>query len=76
LKFEYIDGNFMLNLGSGFYVSFQKNWVEQLKTLPYDRFGDFIRSNIYPALSNEEKRIWNKSTISNRDLQAALQAIY
>jgi hypothetical protein len=54
-------------------ITFREEWITQLRTLPYDQFGDFIRTNIYPALNDADRKIWNSSTISNRDLQAAVQ---
>lgn len=55
-------------------ITFREEWITQLRTLPYDQFGDFIRTNIYPALTDTDKKVWNSSTISNRDLQAAVEA--
>jgi len=64
----------MLHITPELHISFHDEWVEQLRALPYDQFGEFIRSTIYPALSDKERKLWNKATISNRDLQAAVQA--
>lgn len=72
MKLKRVDGIFILELGGGFCISFKKTWIDQLKTLPYDTYGEFIRANIYPVLSLEEKKIWNKNTISNRDLQTVV----
>jgi len=65
----------MLRITPELSIPFQYEWVEQLRALPYDQFGEFIRSTIYPALSGKERKLWNKATISNRDLQAAVQAV-
>jgi len=73
LKLERLDGELILYLDNGSCISFKKAWIDELISLPYDRYGDFIHSNIYPALSVEEKKIWNKSTVNNRDLQTAIQ---
>jgi hypothetical protein len=54
-------------------ITFKEEWIKQLRVLPYDKFGEFIRTNIYPALNDTDRKIWNSSTISNRDLQAAVQ---
>jgi hypothetical protein len=54
-------------------ITFREEWIKQLRVLPYDKFGEFIRTNIYPALNDTDRKIWNSSTISNRDLQAAVQ---
>ena len=72
MKLERIDGVLMLFISPDSYISFLDSWVEQLRSLPYDQFGEYIRTNIYPALSEKERRLWNKSTISNRVLHAAI----
>jgi hypothetical protein len=73
LKLVRVNGEITLNLEDGSCISFKKVWIDELMLLPYDHYGDYIRSNIYPALSVEEKKIWNKATVNNRDLQAAIQ---
>jgi hypothetical protein len=65
----------MLHITPELSISFHDEWVEALRALPYEQFGEFIRSTIYPALSDKERKLWNKATISNRDLQAAVQAV-
>ena len=57
-----------------FVGSFREEWVEQLRALPYEQYGDFLKDTIYPALTEEERKLWHKSQISNRALHAALQA--
>jgi hypothetical protein len=74
LKLERVNGEIILTLGDGSFILFKKIWIVELMSLPYDRYCDFIRSNIYPAFSDEEKKNWNKATVSNRDLQAAVQS--
>jgi hypothetical protein len=54
-------------------ITFREEWIQQLRILPYEQFGEFIRTNIYPALNDGDRKIWNSSTISNRDLQTAVQ---
>ncbi|NLG17863.1 MAG: hypothetical protein GX556_11070 [Fibrobacter sp.] len=71
---ERIQGALMLHITPELCIYFRSEWVEQLRALPYDQFGEFIRSTIYPSLSDKERRLWNKTTINNRDLQAAVQA--
>ena len=63
----------MLRITPELSITFQDEWVEQLRARPYDRYGEFIRSTIYPALSDHDRKIWNKTTISNLDLQVAIQ---
>ena len=74
MKLERIDGVLMLCIAPETYISFRWSWVEQLRSLPYDQFGEYIRTYIYPALSDLERKLWNKATISNRNLHNAVQA--
>lgn len=74
MKFDRIQGVLFLEINSDCLITFKDEWVEKLRSLPYDQFGEFIRSTIYPAFNDKEKKIWNKVTISNIDLQAAIQA--
>jgi len=62
-----------LELGNEEVIVIKREWIDNLKPLPYDKFGDYIKSNIYPALSDKERMIWNRATISNVELQTALQ---
>jgi hypothetical protein len=73
LRLERVVGELLLDLGGGSCISFKEVWINELLSLPYDRYGDFIRSNIYPALSDKDKKIWNKATVNNRELEAAVQ---
>lgn len=75
MRLERIQGVLMLHITPELSISFHDEWVEALRALPYEQFGEFIRSTIYPALSDKERKLWNKATISNRDLQAAVQAV-
>ena len=74
MKLERINGVLMLYIGDGLCVPFREEWVEQLRALPYEQYGDFLKDTIYPALTEEERKLWHKSQISNRALHAALQA--
>ena len=69
---ERTNGSITLVIGDSS-VAFRPEWVEELRALPYEQFGTFLKSTLYPALSEEEKKIWNRSQISNVDLQAALK---
>lgn len=62
-----------LELGNEEIIVIKRDWIDNLKSLPYDKFGDYIKSNIYPALTDKERKIWNRATISNVELQTALQ---
>ena len=75
LKLERLKDGLRLEIAEGIGISFQYEWVEQLRDLPYDQYGDFVRGTIYPALTDSEKKIWNKSTISNKKLFGAIQAL-
>lgn len=66
------DKDVLLEISENCEISFQKEWIIHLRTLPYEQYGDYIKSTIYPALSEKDKMIWIRSTISNRDL---LQAV-
>ena len=73
MKLERVEGVLMLRLSPESYISFHETWVEQLRALPYEQYGNFIRKNVYPALSLGERSLWNKSTINNLDLQKAME---
>jgi len=57
-------------------ITFREEWVQVLRSLPYEQFGDFFHSEVYPTLSDKEKKIWNKTTISNPTLQSAINAFF
>jgi hypothetical protein len=69
-----IQGELFLTINADFKIFFKPVWIEKLLSLPYDQFGEFIRANIYPALTAKERKIWNSITISNIELKTALQA--
>jgi hypothetical protein len=73
LKLERFINGIKLQIGEGSSISFQKEWAEQLRALPYEEFGSFMRDTIYPALSEEERKTWNSTKISNKDLQLAIE---
>lgn len=73
MKLERIGDALMLRITSDGYVSFRAEWIEQLRALPYDQYGEYIRTTIYPALSDMERKLWNKATINNRVLREAVQ---
>ena len=55
-------------------ISFREEWVEQLRAIPYEEYGVFMRDTIYPALSVQDRKVWHRSQISNQDLFCAIQA--
>ena len=73
MRLQRINDGLFLCLDPERSISFLESWVEQLRSLPYEKYGDFIRKNIYPALSLMERSLWNKATISNRVLQKAVE---
>jgi hypothetical protein len=56
VNIEILHGILKLDLGGSF-ITFQKSWIDQLINFFIERYGEFIRSNIYPSLSVEEKKI-------------------
>ena len=73
MKFERINDVLILWIAEDITITFRDEWVQHLSTLPYDKFGEFIRVNIYSSLSDTDKKIWNRATISNLDLRTAAQ---
>ena len=75
MKLNRIDGLQMLklDLGNGHNVTFLKEWFENLRNLPVDEYGSFMRNIIYPELPARDRRSWDRSRISSRDLHAAIQ---
>jgi hypothetical protein len=74
MKLERLNNALTLDLGEGKTVAFRDEWIVQLRALAYDKYGEYIRTTIYPALSDDERKLWNRTTVNNLDLQAALQA--
>ena len=66
---------FTLHLTPELTIDFQESWVDYLRLLPFDSYGDYIRSTIYPGLSDTDKRTWNKTTVSNKKLFEAVQGV-
>jgi hypothetical protein len=67
------NGSLYLKISKEFRVPFNDEWIKHLRTLPYDRFGEFLRGMIYKVLSPQERKLWNKTRISNTELMKALQ---
>jgi len=76
LKLRQIEGLNMLklDLGHGLNVTFLQEWITTLKELPVDEYGTFMRDTIYPSLIAPDRRSWQRSQISNLDLQAVVLA--
>jgi integrase/recombinase XerD len=74
LKLEHLHDSLVLHITAKSAIAFRNEWVTALRALPYHKFGEFIRETIYPALSVAERQLWHNATISNLDLQTAIQA--
>lgn len=75
MKLDRSTGVLLLHINTHSSVTFRDEWVAQLRALPYEKFGDFMRDTIYPSLSVLDRKTWHRSTINNCDLQAAVQAL-
>ena len=73
MLFERTKGSLYLKLTEDFRISFSEEWINHLRSLPFDRFGEFMRGTIYKVLSPQERKMWNKTRISNTELMKALQ---
>ena len=67
MKLERASGGLFLKLGDNS-IYFDKAWIEQMRVIPFENIGDYVRKTIYPSLSDEEKKIWFKAQISNKEL--------
>ncbi|MBN1292353.1 MAG: hypothetical protein JXB48_10985 [Candidatus Latescibacteria bacterium] len=72
MKLCKINESLMLQIPPDTYISFRESWINDLKTLPYEKFGDYIRRNIYSFFNSQDRSFWNKSTINNKELQEAI----
>jgi hypothetical protein len=75
LRLERIRDILVLHIAPKVSISFRQEWVNKLRALPYDQYGDFLKDTIYPALTEEERNLWHKLQFSNRALYEALQAV-
>jgi hypothetical protein len=73
MNLERIKGTIYLNITEDFSISFNEEWIKHLRSLPFERFGDYLRGTIYKVLSPQERTMWNKSKISNTELLKALK---
>jgi hypothetical protein len=74
LKLEHLEDHLILEITEGVRIEFRKEWVRDLLALPYDHFGEYFKSNIYPALRDSERQAWHRVAVSNLELQTALAA--
>jgi hypothetical protein len=75
LRLERIRDMLVLHIAPKASISFRQEWVEQLRALPYEQYGDFLKDTIYPALTEDERKLWHKLQFSNRALYDALQEV-
>ncbi len=73
VRFEEAGGVLLLKITDDMVVRFQREWIEGLRDLPIDRYGEYLRGNVYPHLTSEDQKTWCKASISNRDLEAAVK---
>ena len=69
-----MNGTLMLLIPPDTYISFRETWISDLKSLPYEKFGEYIRRNIYPFFTDLDRSFWNRSTINNKEFQTAIDA--
>lgn len=65
----------VLEIAEEIRISIREEWLPQINSLTLDKMGDFLRQIVYPSLSKDEQKLWNKSQISNKDLFDVLQNI-
>jgi hypothetical protein len=68
MELKRINGVLMLHFPPDQYLSFKYSWIDALKNLPMEKYTEYIKKEIYPIFTSNEKSYWNKNTISNRDL--------
>jgi len=61
-----------LDLGNSHNITFRPEWVRTLRTLPIGDYGAFLRDTIYPSLIAPDRKVWQRSRISNMELQTAV----
>jgi hypothetical protein len=68
MKLIFKNTDLLLEISENCEISFHREWIMHLRNLPYELYGDYIKSTIYPALSEKDKMTWIRVTISNREL--------
>jgi hypothetical protein len=78
LKLDRIEGLLFLklDLGHGQSVTFNPEWVKELRTLPAAGYRNYMRETIYPALPARDRRSWQSSKIKSQELLNAIQAFH
>jgi hypothetical protein len=75
MRIERNSGGLLLEIKKGFSITLKQEWVGELSAIPYEQYGDFIKKSIYPTLSDDEKKNWHNSQISNLELHSAIHAV-
>ena len=75
MHLQRIHDTLCLHFGHGLTVAFREEWAAQLRGLPLDQYGIFLRDTVYPALSKADRRTWHRVTIDNRSLHKAIQEL-
>ena len=63
---------YTLHLSESSSITLEASWVDYLRLVTYDEYGDYIRSTIYPGLCDGDRWVWNRVTVSNRKLFKAV----
>ena len=66
---------FILHLTPELTIDFQEAWVDYLRLIPFEEYCIYVRSTIYPGLSDADKKTWNKVTVSNKELFEAVKGV-
>lgn len=74
MRLERIKGALFLRISEELSVPFKEEWIEQLQLInTLTAVGDFLRDTLYPALTDEERKVWRRCKINNRDLLNLVQ---
>ncbi len=66
------NSTYTLHLSASSAITLESSWVDYLRLVPYEEYGDYIRATIYPGLSDQDRWVWNRVTVSNKELFKAV----
>ena len=66
------NGVLLLKFPPDIFISFKESWIRELQKLPIDKYAEYIKTEIYPFFSSQERSSWMKSTINNNELETAI----
>lgn len=66
------NGVLLLFFPPDIHFSFKESWIQDLQKLPIEKYGEYIKTEIYPLFSSLEQSQWIRTTISNKDLEGAI----